>query len=203
MTGVNATIAFTGGVNPNLAYQFQSACAHVLSASVDRLTVICSSRGGDITAGMAIYNLLRMLPCRVRMINAGQCGSIAATIFLAGEERIALPASNFFLHAATYVEGDKAGQIAPVTALISAPYRDLPGWDEARMTRFFTSAADVSLDAKEAFSLGIATAVATPRLDPGEAMAVLDPERSAPPPLDLFAEKLHKRPRRSQRQPAR
>lgn len=189
---MNATILFTGSVTPRLAMQLQIACTAASSAGVERLTIGLSSRGGDITAGMAIHNTLRLLGCRLRMVNLGQCGSIAATVFLAGHERIALPASNFFLHAAFYVEGDKAGQISPNTPLIIAPYRQLPGWDQARIDRYFASTAETYLSAGDALDLGIATAVETPPLDRTERVLVLDPESADLSRIDGWAAALGK-----------
>lgn len=198
---MNASIMFTGSVTANLAMQMQLACAEIVEARAERLTIYLSSRGGDITAGMAIYNTLQLLPCPLRMVNIGQCGSIAATVFLAGEERIALPASNFFLHAAFYVEGEKTGQVSPNTALIIAPYRNLPGWDQARMDRYFSTTAESYLSAEDARDLGIVSEIANPHLAAGEPLVVLDPEAREIPRFDAFLARLHGSAKR--RPPAR
>ncbi|MBS0481841.1 MAG: ATP-dependent Clp protease proteolytic subunit [Proteobacteria bacterium] len=187
---MNASIMFTGSVTANLAMQIQTVCAEVVRARAAGLTLFLSSRGGDITAGMAIYNTLRLLPCPLRMVNVGQCGSIASTMFLAGQDRIALPASNFFLHAAYYVEGEKTGQVSPNTSLIAAPYRDLPGWGQERLDHYFSSTTEAYLSATEALDLGIVTQIATPRLEPDDPVIVLDPESREVPRLDAFVARL-------------
>lgn len=193
---MDAGIMFTGSVNTGLAMQLQLAATALVQAGTKRLTIYLSSRGGDITAGMAIHNTLRMLDCNLRLVNVGQCGSIAATVFLAGHERIAMPASNFFLHAAYYVEGEKTGQISPNTTLIVAPYRNLPGWDQERLDRYFTSTTETYLNAAEALDLGIATAIESPRLTPGERLLVLDPDSRDLSRVDAFVAGL-KTPRRA------
>lgn len=197
---MNASIMFTGSVTANLAMQVQQVCAEVVEARSGRLTVYLSSRGGDITAGMAIYNTLQLLPCPLRTINIGQCGSIAATVFLAGGDRIAMPASNFFLHAAYYVEGEKTGQVSPNTPLIAAPYRNLPGWNQERLDRYFATTAEAYLNAREALELGLATVIASPHLAPDEPLVVLDPESREIPRFDAFLARLHRHP--AKRKPA-
>ena len=183
---MDAGIMFTGSVNTGLAMQLQLAATALVQAGTERLTIYLSSRGGDITAGMAIHNTLKMLDCHLRLVNVGQCGSIAATVFLAGDERIAMPASNFFLHAAYYVEGEKTGQISPNTPLIVAPYRNLPGWDQERLDRYFASTTETYLNAAEALELGIATAIESPQLARGERLLVLDPDSRDLSRVDAF-----------------
>lgn len=193
---MDAGIMFTGSVNTGLAMQLQLVTTALVQAGTERLTIYLSSRGGDITAGMAIHNTLKMLDCHLRLVNVGQCGSIAATVFLAGDERIAMPASNFFLHAAYYVEGEKSGQISPNTPLIIAPYRHLPGWDQERLDRYFASTTETYLNAAEALELGIATAIDTPQLGRDERLLVLDPDSRDLARVDAFVADLRRTGRR-------
>ncbi|MDE2596628.1 MAG: ATP-dependent Clp protease proteolytic subunit [Sphingomonadales bacterium] len=192
---MNVTISFTGGVTPELAAQFQTVCAEVAQAKVGQLTVLMASRGGDVTSGLAMFNTLRMMPCRVRTVNMGQCGSIAATIYLAGSARQAMPTANFFLHAASYVEGAEAGKVSPNTALILAPFRDLLGWDQARLDKHFSSPVETYLTVGEAAELGMVTDLTQPAWPQGELAAVLNPHGAEAPRLDAFIARLHKKAR--------
>jgi ATP-dependent protease ClpP protease subunit len=190
---MNITIFITGGITPELAAQFQTVCGEIARHKIKRLTVLLSSRGGDIASGLAIYNSIRLLTCPVRIINMGQVGSIAATIFTAGNERLAMPGSNFFLHAAWFVEGAKAGQMSPNTALILAPFRDVLGWAAERLDRFFTSTEEIYLSIAEAAAISLVTDTAAPEALGAEELSVaLNPHGKEAPQMDLFIADLRK-----------
>jgi len=65
------------------------------------LYFLYSSTGGDVNAGIVLYNFLRALPVKVVMHNTGAIDSIATVVFLAGEERYAAKHSSFLLHGVT------------------------------------------------------------------------------------------------------
>jgi len=60
-----------------------------------------ASRGGQVTAGVTLYNFLKSLPVKIVMHNIGAINSIANVIFLAGEERYASPHTTFLFHGVT------------------------------------------------------------------------------------------------------
>lgn len=57
-----------------------------------------SSPGGDVKAGIVLYNYLNALPVKIITHNIGSIDSIALIIFLAGDERYAANHSSFLLH---------------------------------------------------------------------------------------------------------
>jgi ATP-dependent Clp protease, protease subunit len=59
-----------------------------------------SSSGGNVDAGITIYNFLRSLPVKIVMHNSGSIDSIANVIFHAAdaEDRFANPHSTFLFH---------------------------------------------------------------------------------------------------------
>ncbi len=57
-----------------------------------------SSVGGEVNAGIALYNFLRALPVEIVMHNCGSIDSIANVIFLAGAKRYAARHSSFLFH---------------------------------------------------------------------------------------------------------
>jgi len=74
-------------------------CTQLISQQKpDSLYFLFSSNGGSVNAGVALYNFLKALPCKIIMHNTGSIDSIAAVIFLAGEERYAAPHSTFLYH---------------------------------------------------------------------------------------------------------
>lgn len=59
-----------------------------------------NSLGGDITAGLAIYDVLRWLPCDINTYCIGQASSMAAVLLAAGTKgkRFALPNARMMIH---------------------------------------------------------------------------------------------------------
>jgi ATP-dependent protease ClpP protease subunit len=187
-------VCITGGITPELATQFQTVCGEIARVKVKRLTVLLASRGGDVVSGLAIYNAMRLLTCPIRVINMGQVGSIAATIYTAGHERLAMPGTNFFLHAAWFVEGAKAGTMSPNTALILAPFRDVLGWVQDRLDRYFTSTEEIYLSIADAAEIGLVTDVTPPGpISKDELSVALNPHGKEAPQMELFIADLRRR----------
>lgn len=59
-----------------------------------------NSPGGSVTAGLAIYDTMRMIRCDVRTYCIGQCASMGAWLLAAGEKgkRFCLPNSSVMIH---------------------------------------------------------------------------------------------------------
>ncbi len=59
-----------------------------------------NSPGGSVTAGLAIYDTMRMIRCDVRTYCIGQCASMGAWLLAAGEKgkRYCLPNSRIMIH---------------------------------------------------------------------------------------------------------
>ncbi len=64
------------------------------------INVILNSPGGSVTDGMAIYDMLRFIRPKVRIVCAGLTASIATIILLAAEkeDRLSLPYTRFLIH---------------------------------------------------------------------------------------------------------
>jgi ATP-dependent Clp protease, protease subunit len=64
------------------------------------INVVLNSPGGSVTEGLAIYDMLRFVKPRVRILCAGLCASIATIILLAADkkDRLTLPNSRFLIH---------------------------------------------------------------------------------------------------------
>ena len=59
-----------------------------------------NSPGGSVTAGLAIYDTIQYLKCRIQTICVGQAASMAALILTAGSpgKRFVLPSSRVLIH---------------------------------------------------------------------------------------------------------
>lgn len=65
---------------------------------VDTVNVHISSYGGEVSEGWAIYNMLKNLDAKVNTYADGFVCSIAAVIFMAGDERIMSDISALMIH---------------------------------------------------------------------------------------------------------
>jgi len=76
---------------------------------VDVINVHINSYGGEVAEGLAIYNMLKNHKAKVNTICEGFACSIAAVVFMAGDERIMNSASLLMVHNAwTYTAGNAA-----------------------------------------------------------------------------------------------
>jgi ATP-dependent Clp protease protease subunit len=76
-------------------------CLEILAKAIPTpatLYFAFSSPGGNVAAGITLYNFLRALPVDLVMHNTGSVNSIATAIFLAGKKRYACPHSRFLFH---------------------------------------------------------------------------------------------------------
>ena len=62
------------------------------------INVHINSYGGDVSEGLAIYNVLREHPAQVHTICDGFACSAASVVFMAGEKRTMSPASLLMIH---------------------------------------------------------------------------------------------------------
>lgn len=76
------------------------ACREVVSDGQhnwDKLRLMMSSGGGNITAAFAAYNEIRSMPIELETLNTGATDSSALMIFMAGKKRYACARSAFQL----------------------------------------------------------------------------------------------------------
>lgn len=94
-------IALFGRVDDKLA---ERVIAQLLALEADDphapITMILNSPGGSVTAGFAIYDVMRFISAPVRVVCAGLCASIATIILLGArkQDRVALPHTRLLIH---------------------------------------------------------------------------------------------------------
>ena len=84
------------------------SCSRVISALLALeaddaeapITIIVNSPGGSVTAGFAIYDTIRFIQPRVRIVCAGLAASIATVILLGAdkEDRLSMPNTRLLIH---------------------------------------------------------------------------------------------------------
>jgi ATP-dependent Clp protease protease subunit len=60
--------------------------------------VYINTDGGDVTSGLVIYDMMRIIPCPVMTIVLGACHSAGLFILQGGDRRGATPHASFFYH---------------------------------------------------------------------------------------------------------
>jgi ATP-dependent Clp protease protease subunit len=94
------TILLTGEVDKDLS---EKVIRHMLlleSLSLDPITILIDSPGGDVYAGFSIFDMIRFVNAPVRIVGMGLVASAAALILLAvpKERRFGLPNSSYLIH---------------------------------------------------------------------------------------------------------
>lgn len=128
------------------------------------INVHINSYGGEVSEGLAIYNLLKAFPHKVTTINDGFACSSASVVFMAGDERVMNKGSLLLIHNAwTYVQGDanelrkQADDLEKITMPSIAIYTSTTGLDEAEIKRMMDEETWITSD--EALEMGFATSI--------------------------------------------
>jgi len=96
--------SLTGGIDPlvvNEAIGWINGQIYS-NRGLDKVKFLISSNGGDIDSAVRLYDYLKALPLQVDTIGFGNVDSAAITIFLAGENRIAVKDCRFIIHEGIY-----------------------------------------------------------------------------------------------------
>lgn len=159
--------------------------AQLDSVEGDELVVEINSVGGDVMAGLGIYNMLRSWAKDGKTVTTrvtGVAASIASIIALAGDKR-EMPKNTFAMvhQASTFAVGtaddmrDAADTLDKVDGSLRGIYMDRMGVDEAKAKEIM--AKDTWLTADECMDLGFATAL----IEDIKATAKFDLARAALP----------------------
>lgn len=96
-------LSFVDGIDVDRVKYIQNTCANIVDQiKPKKLYFLISSNGGDVDAGIALYNFLKALPLQVIMHNIGSIDSIANVVFLAGKKRYASKHTSFLFHGVNF-----------------------------------------------------------------------------------------------------
>jgi ATP-dependent Clp protease protease subunit len=92
--------AMAARVIPQMHYIEQKMIDENLPEEERVLTLLINSPGGSVTDGLAIYDTMNMLDCKVRTICVGRAASMGAFLLSSGSKgmRLALPNSEILIH---------------------------------------------------------------------------------------------------------
>jgi ATP-dependent protease ClpP protease subunit len=142
-----------------------------INGGCTELHLLMTSNGGSVVHGLALYNILRMLPVPVITHNVANIDSIANVVFLAADERHASENATFFFH-----------PVSLTVASDNADHKLISGWGimarrfEDRIATLIASRTqwsvdqihemfrdEVTVDAETALAQGLITHIDTDR----------------------------------------
>ena len=132
------------------------------------ITLYINSPGGEVQSGLALYDVMQVVSCPIRTVCLGMAASMAALLFIAGDDREILPHSRVMIHDPLISAGaggnalsvkaraDDLMRIRDITAGVIARHSGMP------IDRVFElTATDTYFEAKEAVEAGLADRIIT------------------------------------------
>lgn len=166
------TILLTGEVDKDLS---EKVIRHLLlleGMSLDPITILIDSPGGDVYAGFSIFDMIRFVKAPVRIVGMGLIASAAALILLAvpKERRYGLPNSSYLIHqplsgiqgVATEIE-IHARELEKTKARLNEIVAEATGQSLERVAR--DTDRDYWMNAMEAKAYGLITGIISTRDD--------------------------------------
>lgn len=126
-----------------------------------------NSPGGEVTSGLAVYDVMQALSCPVHTVCMGIAASMAALLFISGKQRDMLPHARVMIHD-PMIQGGVSGNALSVDSLSRdlMKIREITGKIIAEHTGksleevFAKTASDSYFDANEAIGFGLADRIA-------------------------------------------
>ena len=92
-------IWLTGEITDQTSDAIISQILHLAAEAPDQeITLYIDSPGGSVSAGLAIYDVMQAVPCKIRTVCIGMAASMAAILFAAGNRREILPHGEIMVH---------------------------------------------------------------------------------------------------------
>jgi ATP-dependent protease ClpP protease subunit len=154
-------------------------------SSYSNITIRINSPGGDMNAGIVIYNRLRELDAHITTICDGLAASAASLLFLAGDTRRIYSSGIVMIHGAATLLWDyyQVQGVRSVLNMLTAHnqaginvYVDRTGLDEAEVRQMVE--AETWMTGQEAVDKGFATEVITDAEDEEPVTMKLSPDRT-------------------------
>lgn len=134
------------------------------------LEVVINSPGGDVWAGIAMYDALKELDAEVTIKVSGLAASIASVIAMAGDKIVMTPGSTMMIHRASTLAWGNADDMTKAIEMLETAedgivsiYADRTG--QPRESVKDMMAAETWMSAEKAVELGFADGVAKPEVD--------------------------------------
>lgn len=156
-----------GTITPDSAYSLTRQLRWLEQEDSDaEITMLINSPGGDVSSGLALYDVMKSLSCPVRTVCLGTAASMAAILFAAGTRRDILPHGRVMIHDPLISEGigGSALQVQDVSNRLLKSRKELCGILAACTGRslqqiYRKTGRDTFFDAKGAVAFGLADRV--------------------------------------------
>lgn len=161
-------VFINGEINDDMASAVVAELLFLEAESPDKpVSLYINSPGGSVTAGLAIYDTMRHIRCRVHTLCVGQACSMAAVLLAAGDDRSLLPSARVMIHQPSGgVEGKQtdimitAREISRIRAKLSAILAKHTGQSLAKVEEDIER--DYFMEAEEALAYGLADTIVFP-----------------------------------------
>lgn len=88
-----------GEVDPTLAYSLIAQLRYLQHLDPEgEITLFINSPGGEVSSGLAIYDIMQAVACPIRTVCVGLAASMGALLFAAGDRREILPHGRVMIH---------------------------------------------------------------------------------------------------------
>ena len=67
-------------------------------SATEPITLFVNSDGGEVNSGLAIYDVMKAIPCPIRTVCVGRAASMGAVLFASGDQRDILPHGSVLIH---------------------------------------------------------------------------------------------------------
>ncbi len=136
--------------------------------SAAEITIYINSPGGEVSSGLALYDVMKAVSCPIRTVCIGSAASMGAVLFAAGDKRDILPHGTVMIHDPLLLSGP-AGSALKIKAVSDdlMRVREIVGQVLADLTGksleeiFEKTVQDTTFTAEEAVSFGLADRVIT------------------------------------------
>jgi ATP-dependent Clp protease, protease subunit len=91
-------VIFEAAINGSTSQKFIATISQLVNQGTTSIELLLSTPGGEVSAGLTMYNFLKSLPIPVNTHNIGNVDSIGNAVFLAGSVRKACKHSTFMFH---------------------------------------------------------------------------------------------------------
>ena len=175
-------LLFQSEVNQQSCERLCTAMSALANQGYREIYFVLSTPGGGVSNGLAIYNLMRGLPCRFVTHNIGNVDSIGNVIYLGGEERYTCAHATFMWHGVGFnnVQVPRLEQknlkemldnITHDHVRIGGIVRERSNLDARKITKLFLEAR--TKDADFAVESGLAHAIREVQIEPGRQIVSL------------------------------
>lgn len=91
-------INFYAPIIPPSVGNLMQTVQNLIQQGIEKIILLISSPGGQVAAGLSLYNFLKGIPVQIETHNYGSIDSVAIVVFCAGQKRYCVPNARFLMH---------------------------------------------------------------------------------------------------------